>query len=139
MKVEKIDHIAIFVKDLEKATKFFTDVLGTEFTEPTEVEQFGFINTFEPLGVELVQPVSADSGIAKTIERKGEGVALIGLKVPNIDEAIAEAQSLGLKLISKRETGHLKTAQFHPKDSFGVFIELLEYKVKHPIYLARQA
>ena len=136
MKVEKMDHIAIFVKDLDKAKKLFSDLLGTEFTEPVMVEQLGFRQTLEPLGIEFVESTSPDGPIAKTIELKGEGVGLIGLKVPDLEEAVAEMESRGFRLVSRVEQGQLKAAQFHPKDTFGVMIELLEYKEKHPITIA---
>ena len=136
MKVEEIDHIAIFVRDLEKASKFFADLLGTEFSQTFVQEKFAFKNSLEPLGIEVVEPTSPDGFVAKTIERSGEGVGLIGLKVPNLEEAITEMKGRGIRLVSRIEQGQLKTAQFHPGDTYGVMIELLQYKVEHPIAIA---
>ena len=95
MKVEEIDHIAIFVRDLDKASKFFADLLDAEFSEPQVIGEYSFRQTVEPLGIELVESTSPDGPVAKTIERKGEGVALIGFKVPNLEEAIAEMNTVG--------------------------------------------
>ena len=136
MKVEKIDHIGICVRDLEKAKRFFSDLLGTEFSQTFELGEFAFKSAMEPFGIEVVEPTSPDGFIARTIERRGEGVIVIGLKVPDIEEGIAEMKSWGLRLISRIERGQLKAAQFHPRDTFGVMIELLQYPLENPIVLA---
>ena len=134
MKVEKIDHIAISVSDLDKAMKFFSDLLGTEFSKPRVLEAADAKQTLDPLGIELVAPLTPNGSVAKTIERKGEGLSLLSLKVENLDEAIAEMQSKGVRLVQIIQ-GHprRRAAIFHPKDVFGVMIELIEYKPKHPI------
>ena len=133
MKVEKLDHIAISVRDLDKAIKFFGDLLGTEFSEPRVVEEAGVIQVLDPLGIELVAPLTTDGPVAKTIESRGEGMSLLSLKVPDLDEGIAKMESLGVRLVQIIKGPQRRAAIFHPKDSFGVMIELIEYKAKHPI------
>src|SRR3972149_2647238 len=98
MKFEKIAHIAIRVKDLGKAIEFFNDLFGTEFSEPVAQEKLGVRNCFDPLGIELVESLSPDGPLARLIERKGEGLACLVLKVPNLEEAIAEMTSRGITL-----------------------------------------
>ena len=133
MKVEKIDHVMIFVRDLERARKFFADLLDTEFSEPVKVKEADAISSMDPLGLELVTPLTPDGVSAKAMERRGEGLALLSLKVPNIDEAIAEMKSKGIRLVAWVERAEMKAAIFHPKDTYGMMIELTEYKAKHPV------
>ena len=127
MKVEKIDHIHVYVKDLDKVVEFLSDLLGTKFTAPMDLREHNMRAAVDTLGLEVMESTSPDGVVAKTIERRGEGIAAISLKVPDIEEAIAHMQSRGLRLISRLGHGKLKEAHFHPKDSYGVMIELCEY------------
>jgi methylmalonyl-CoA/ethylmalonyl-CoA epimerase len=131
LKVERIDHIHVAVKDLDKAISFFSQILGTNFSNTINVEKYTLKSVISPLGLELIESTSPEGVIAKFIERKGEGVSAISFKVPNLEEAIAELQSKGLRLVGRVEQGRLKEAQFHPKDAFGVMIELCEYEDVH--------
>ncbi|OGP51453.1 MAG: hypothetical protein A2Y79_08025 [Deltaproteobacteria bacterium RBG_13_43_22] len=136
MKVEKIDHIHIFVKNLDKAIKFFEEALGTKFTEPHNPKNLDARTTMDPIGLEIIEGASKDSAVSKTIERRGEGLAAISLKVPDIEEAIAHLESLGVRLVRRIESGKIKEAQFHPKDTFGVMLELCEYELEHGAIIA---
>ena len=139
MKVEKIDHVHIFVKDLDKAIQFFEKALGTKFTEPGSSENLDAKTTMDPIGLELIEGVSKDGAVAKTIERRGEGLAAISLKVPDIEAAIAHIESLGIRLVRRIESGKIKEAQFHPKDTFGVMLELCEYELEHGAHIASRS
>ena len=136
MKIEKIDHIVIGVKDLKKATEFFADLLGTEFTNVGEFKELDVRSCIEPLGIEIVEPLTPDGTTAKAIERRGEGVTLLSLKVPNLEEAIAEMKIRGIRQVRTVEYGNWKAALFHPADTYGVMIELTEYKQKHTLAAA---
>ena len=126
MKVQKIHHIAILVKDLEKAGKLYTDSLGLEFSGPYEQKALDVRFLSSPLGINLVTPLTPDGPSARTLERRGEGLSMLILNVPNIDEAIANMESHGIKLVGREERPSSRTATFHPKDLCGVFIELIE-------------
>lgn len=128
MKVEKIDHIHIYVRDLDAATQFFTEILGTKFCDALTAEEWKFKSTMDPLGVELIQPIAPESPVARALERRGQGLSAISLKVPNIDEATAELEAKGMRVVSKAQHGRLREVQFHPKDAYGVMIELAEYE-----------
>jgi catechol 2,3-dioxygenase-like lactoylglutathione lyase family enzyme len=62
MKVQKLDHVHIYVNDLEKAARFFSEILGTKFSEVIEKPGWDFKLAMDPLGVELVQPTSPGGG-----------------------------------------------------------------------------
>ncbi len=137
MKVEKIDHAAIMVKDLEQAEKFFADLFETEFSpwayREGEEEEPDSRNLISPLGIELATPVSPNGPAKRLLDNKGEGLFCLVLKVPNLEEAIAEMESHGVRLIRRGDLpsssvwSFPKVALFHPKDVYGVMIELIEY------------
>lgn len=140
MKVERIDHVAISVKELGKAKQFFADLLGTEFGDIGEIKQIDARSVMDPVGIELVEPLTSDGPAAKAIERRGEGLSCISLEVKNLDEAVAEMESRGIRVILRLEVPRMTLGEkvkwqrrkrravvFHPKDTYGVMIELLEY------------
>ena len=138
MKVEKIDHVAINVKDLKKAAQFFADLLGTEFSSSAVFKELDLVSLVDPLGIELVEPLTADGPTAKAIAQRGEGVSLLSFKVSNVDEAMAEMKTRGIRLVNMIDRPKMKAAIYHPKDTFGVMIELIEYKAEHPTVAVRE-
>ena len=126
MKAEKIHHVSIMVKDLEKAGKLYSDLFGMEFSGPYEQEALDVTFLSSPLGINLVAPLTPDGPSAKSLERRGEGLAMLILKVPDIEEAVADIESQGIKLVGREERPSSRTATFHPRDLCGVFIELIE-------------
>lgn len=131
MKVEKLDHIHICVSDLESATRFFSEILGTKFCEVVSDPEWDFKFTMDSLGVLLVQPTSPESAVARTIQKRGEGISTVSFKVSNIEEAVAELEARGMRVVNMMQHGKLKEVQFHPKDAYGVMIELTEYEEEH--------
>jgi len=143
MKIEKIDHIHIAVEDLKKAAKSFSDIMGTKWVGPIESSAMpGMKTTFDTLGFELVQPTSPDSPLAKFIQKRGEGVYSIGLKVSNLDETIADLEARGVRVVWRGSGKDFNNesirgvALTNPKDTHGVMFELLEYDEWTPISLA---
>ena len=126
MKVKKLSHIAVMVKDLDEANKLFADLFGIEFGAPFETKDTDTKGVLSPLGIELVSPLTSDGPAAQALERRGEGFALLALDVPNIEEAIADMESHGVRLIGRANLPVGKTASFHPKDLHGIMIELIE-------------
>jgi methylmalonyl-CoA/ethylmalonyl-CoA epimerase len=134
VKVEKLDHIAIRVKNLKEANKFFAEVFGMEFIQLGEIADADARSSIESMGVEIIEPLTPNGVTAKAIEKGGEGLSLLSLKVTNIDEAAAEMKARGIRLVGKVENPGLSRAFiYHPKDTYGVMIELIEYKDKHPL------
>ena len=126
MKVEKIDHIAINVRDLAKAGKFFADLLGTQFSRAAVFKEIDLRSSVDPLGIELVEPLTPDGPTARAIERRGEGVSLLSFKVSGLEDAVAEMESRGIRLVARIDRAKMKAAIFHPKDTYGTLIELME-------------
>jgi len=126
MKVERIHHVAILVKDLEQARKFFTDLFNTEFREPVKNKGADVSFSKSPIGINLVAPLSPDGPSVSALNRRGEGIATLALSVPNLEEAIADMESRGVRLIGRADPNVAKSAYFHPKDTYGVMVELME-------------
>ena len=131
MRVQRIDHIHLYVKDMDKAKSLFSRIFNTEFSHNTVDEKYNMCLSVDPLGIELVSPLSADSQIAKDIEKRGEGVHGISFKVEDIEEATADLVAAGLRVVGRINVGGLKEVQFHPRDTFGVMVEVCEYKETH--------
>lgn len=136
MKVEKLDHVHIAVKDLDSAVNFFSWLFNTRFSPIMEIPEWNVRSSLCPLGVEIVQATSPNGDIAKFIERRGEGLHVISMKVPNLEAAIEEVQSRGLRVQGILKSGNAKEAWIHPKDCFGVMVEILEYEEIHPAAVA---
>ena len=130
--VLKIDHLGIAVKSIDETMKFYTEALGLSLDHIEEVPDQKVRVAMLPVGeskIELLEPLSDDSPIASTIEKRGEGVAHVAFAVENIEEALAKAKAAGYRLIDETPrigAGGAKIAFIHPRSSFGVLIELCE-------------
>lgn len=132
MRVEKIDRVAIAVRDLGKAMEFFSDVSGVKFDEIRVNERLKYRATYNGIGLELIEPTDESSPVSKFICRRGEGVYLFVFKVSDIEEAKRFMEQKGVRLVGEIRRGELKEAIFHPKDAYGVQIVLCEYNAPHP-------
>lgn len=130
--IEKLDHIGIAVKDIDEALKFYCDSLGLKCSRVEEVEGQKVKIAFVPVGginLELVQATDPKSAIAKFIEKKGEGIQHIALRVKNLEEYMQFLKESGVNLIDAipRKGAHGSKITFlHPKSTHGVLIELSE-------------
>ena len=127
MKVEKIDHIHVSVKNLDKAISLFTDLLGRKFDPVWEGGDYGIRTAYNRLGLDFIQITDRNRPTTNMIKFEGEGVCGISLKVPDADEAIAELESRGIKMINRVKIGQLTEVWFEATNTFGVQIELCEY------------
>ncbi|MCK9218397.1 MAG: methylmalonyl-CoA epimerase [Firmicutes bacterium] len=132
--VSKLDHIGIAVSNLEESVKFYEDILGLKLQGIEIVDEQKVKVAFLPLGdteIELLEATSPDSPIEKFIEKKGQGIQHIAVRVEDIDKALAEAKEKGIRLIDEKPrygAGGARIAFLHPKSTNGVLIELCERK-----------
>ncbi|MBI9049236.1 MAG: methylmalonyl-CoA epimerase [Anaerolineaceae bacterium] len=130
-KVLKINHIAIAVPEINEALVFWQDALGLKLSHtedvPSQKSKVGFVPISDS-EVELVQPTTSDSGLAKYIEKRGPGLHHICLEVDNIEEMIAQLLEKGIHMID--ETPNTlegrKMAFIHPKSTGSVLVELYQ-------------
>ena len=124
MKVQKIHHVSVLVKDLEKASKLYSQLFGIEFDGPYDQEDLDVRFMSSSIGLNLASPLTPDGPTAKSLERRGEGLSMLVLNVPDIDEAIADMESQGVRLVGREDRPKERVASFHPKDLCGVMVEL---------------
>ncbi len=128
----RIDHIGIAVQNIQEALTFYQDALGVRL-ERVEPEEGGRTDVaFLPVGgsdVELVEPKDVDSGLAKYMAKRGEGIHHICFEVDDIDGALARLKAHGAQLIDetpRTNTRGQRYAFIHPKSAHGVLIELYQ-------------
>jgi len=132
LKVSGIDHIGIAVGNITKAMDFYSNALGLKLDGVEEIKERQLRVGFIEIGsakIELIEPTSDDSTIAKFISRKGEGIHHICFKVENIVKVLRQMKSKGFDLINNKPqdgAGGSKIAFVHPKSASGVLIELKE-------------
>jgi methylmalonyl-CoA epimerase len=132
IKKYKLDHIGIAVKDLEESLKFYRDALGIQLEGIEVVKEQKVTTAFLPVGeshIELLEATDSDSPISKFIEKRGEGIHHIAIKVENIEEHLQRLDEKEVRLIDrepKQGANNKKIAFIHPKSTSGVLLELCE-------------
>ena len=130
MKPTIIDHIGIAVKSIDSALQFWEGTLGIKCTGVEEVAEQRVKTAFLPLEdseVELLEATSDDSPVAKFIEKKGEGVHHLAIRVDDLEKALAELKEAGVRLIDehpRKGAGGAMIAFIHPSATGGVLLEL---------------
>lgn len=136
MKPKHIEHIGIAVKDLKESIPYYENVLGLKCYAVEEVPDQKVKTAFFMVGqtkIELLESTDPEGPIGKFLEKKGEGIHHMAFAVDNIEEALEETESKGIRLIDKQprkgaEGMHI--AFLHPKSTFGVLTEFCEDKSK---------
>ncbi len=131
-KIKKINHVALVVRDINEALGFWRDALGIELVHQEDVPREKSAIAFLPVSeseIELVQPTSDDSGVAKYLDKRGPGMHHLCLEVDDINGMLSQLKTKGVQLIHEApvvtENGK-KYAFIHPKAAFGVLVELYE-------------
>ena len=134
MKISHIEHLGIAVQSIEEALPYFKEVLGLECYAVEVVEDQKVRTAFFKVGevkIELLEPTSPESTIAKFIEKNGGrgGVHHVAFNVENVADALAECEAAGIQLIDKaprKGAENLMIAFLHPKSTKGVLTELCQ-------------
>jgi len=128
----EIDHIAIAVRSLDDTLATYKAIWGLEPDHVETAETDRITEAMLPLGdahLQLLEPSDDESPVAKFIEKRGEGLHHIAVRVPDIEAALERLKDAGAELIDAEPRigggGH-KVAFVHPKTSHGVLIELVE-------------
>jgi methylmalonyl-CoA/ethylmalonyl-CoA epimerase len=129
MKPSHIEHIGIAVKSIAESRKYYEDVLGLECYQIEDVPDQKVKTAFFKVGdtkLELLEPTSEDSTIAKFLEKRGPGVHHVAFAVENTDQALADAEAKGVKLLDQHARNgaeNLHIGFLHPKFTEGVLTE----------------
>jgi methylmalonyl-CoA/ethylmalonyl-CoA epimerase len=138
MKVNKIDHICIAVKNLDESCKVWEPLLGKTSPDEVYVDEPEKIRVARywvgEVGFELMESTTPDGEVAKFIEKRGEGIMLISFNVDSTRRAIAELETKGYQFIpdtrgeKARPFRCCEFAFISPKKLNGVLTELIDYK-----------
>ncbi|MEN6363827.1 MAG: methylmalonyl-CoA epimerase [Rectinema sp.] len=132
MKVSGLDHVGIAVESIDGALPVWEGVLGLPLHGTEEVKEQKVRTAFLPLGgteIELLESTDPEGPIGKFIAAKGQGVQHLAFRVDDIDAALAELKSKGVRLIDETPrygAGGARIAFLHPKATGGVLIELCQ-------------
>jgi methylmalonyl-CoA/ethylmalonyl-CoA epimerase len=128
----KIDHVAIAVNDVEKATKEYQRALNIEKIEFETVEHEGVkigILYLENGRIELMEPLTEDNSIRKFLTKKGEGLHHVALQTDDIESEVTRMEGCGIQFLGKIRSGSEGTriTFIHPKSLHGVLAELCSH------------
>ena len=133
MKVNRLDHISIAVKNLREAQKTWEPILGKskpdeEYVDAGEKIRVARYWTGE-VGFELMESTDPDGEVAKFIDRKGEGVMIISLNIDSTRDGVNELIRAGYPFAGGIK--HFREGEYafiHPKAVNGVLLELIDDK-----------
>ncbi len=129
-----IDHVGIAVADLDEAMAFYRDVYGMQVLHEETNEEQGVREAMVGVGdtgscIQLLAPLSADSTIAKFLDRSGPGLQQLAFRVDDVEQVSAILRERGLRLLydeARRGTSDSRVNFIHPKDAGGVLVELVQ-------------
>ena len=132
MNVTRVDHIGIAVKNLEESVRWYEETLGLKCAGVETVAEQKVNVAFLPCGdseLELLESTDGTGAVARFIEKNGEGVQHIALRVDDVEAVLNELKAKGVRLIDetpRRGAGRTAIAFLHPKSTGGVLLELCE-------------
>lgn len=130
--MEKLEHIGIAVKNMDKTNALFASLIGQEHYKIEEVESEGVRTSFFKIGdvkIELLEATNENSPIAKFLDKKGEGIHHLAFSVSNIAESIAMYKKQGFEVVNevpKKGADNKLICFLHPKSTGNVLIELCQ-------------
>jgi methylmalonyl-CoA/ethylmalonyl-CoA epimerase len=130
--IKHIHHIAILVENLDASLRFWQDILGLKPSKVSDMPQESARIAFFPLAeseIELVQPITTDSGLSRYLDKRGPGMHHLCLEVTDISALLVHLKANGVQLINdepKIGEGGKLYAFIHPKSASGVLVELYQ-------------
>jgi len=130
--IKRVDHIAIAVNNLDEVLKLYDELFGLKPEHIKDIPDQGVKAALIPVGnggeIEFLEPVDPQGGVAKFLEKKGEGIHHIALETDDVEQEIKSLAEKGVQLIDKEPRMGLagKIAFLHPKSTKGILIELCQ-------------
>ncbi len=130
--IKKVHHVAIAVKNLDEALQLYDNLFGAKPSKIETIQQQGVKAALLPMAeggeIELLEPIDPQSGIAKFLESRGEGIHHICFEVENVDQELCTLADKGAQLLDNQGRPGLagKVGFIHPKSTKGVLIELVQ-------------
>ena len=129
--IQNLNHVCLAVNDIEETLDFYQEMFGIDRPEVKYLEDQAVLATLVAIGgsqLEFIQPTDPDSGVAKFINNRGEGMHHICFEVENLSEKLKVFAVAGVKLIDQIPRDGLsgQIAFIHPKSTRGVLVELVD-------------
>jgi methylmalonyl-CoA/ethylmalonyl-CoA epimerase len=129
--ITKVHHVGVVVRDMEQAMRFYRDTLGLHVHKVETIQEQGVKAALLTVGdseIELLEPVVPDTGVARYLERKGEGLHHICFQVDSVDGDLAALKAKGVELIDQQPRIGLagRICFLHPNAMDGALVELCE-------------
>ena len=128
----KIDHLGIAVRSISDSSRFYLNALGLEVAKTETIEDQGVHVAMLPLGesrIELLEPISDDTTVARFISKRGEGLHHICYEVEDLQSKINQLKACGVRVLDgypRRGAEGKLVAFLHPASANGVLVELVE-------------
>ncbi len=127
----RVHHVAYIVRDIDESLAFYRDTLGLPVGLVLPIESDAVIVAFLEIGetkIELVQPTTTTTGVARFLESKGEGFHHVCFETPDVDVTLTELAAKGVEIIDSqaRKGAEGPIAFIHPRSCNGVLTELIE-------------
>ena len=129
--IKRVHHIGIAVNNLQESTALFEKLLGIKAEvhgAPSQKVTEAVFKLGDEVEIDLLEPMGADSTVAKFLEKRGEGLHHVALEVDNVNEALKAVEQQGFQLIDKEGRPGVagQIGFLHPKSVNGVLVELIE-------------
>jgi methylmalonyl-CoA/ethylmalonyl-CoA epimerase len=130
--IKKIDHVGIVVKNVEQTVGMLSKTFGFELSETVVAPNGEFKSVIVKNGdtrLELIEPLTAEGGIAKFLERKGDGsIQHVSFRVDDIENEIGTLKAKGMRLLGDKPAviGPASVIFVHPGSTGGVLVELIQ-------------
>ncbi len=126
----RIAHLGVAVESIDAALAFYRDVLGLVPGTPEQADGARIVSLpFGESAVELLEPLTPESPIAKFLARRGPGIHHVCYRVPDLEAALTACRAAGYRLVDdvpRMGAGGHRIAFIHPKSTAGILIELTE-------------
>ena len=126
--IKKIHHVGVVVQSADEALKFYRDALGLQVTADRVIEDQGVRGVLLAIGgseIELLEPTREDTGVARFLASRGEGMHHICFESDDVDAELEAARAKGIELIDQKPRPGLAgmICFLHPKSNHGVLVE----------------
>lgn len=124
----KVHHVGIVVQSADEALKFYRDALGLPVSADRVIEDQGVRGVLLQIGnseIELLEPTRNDTGVARFLESRGEGMHHICFESDDVEKELEAARAKGIELIDEKPRPGLAgmICFLHPKSNHGVLVE----------------